>query len=868
MGRQRAMAGTWAVLLGLSSAGWAGENPPDAVPGAGPQAQRVIAGQPVYDRSGYFKWHFGEGYRKIWTSEFDAPILDLGTFAGGLTPVRQVGSMQSIGLALKGADGRSYTFRTLDKDPKRILPEQWRDSFPATLFQDQTTASHPGSPCIVPALAEAAGVPHTWPLIVFMPDEPALGSFREAFGGKPGTIDVYPTPAADGQAAFQGAVEIINTGELWQRWKKGEARVDANAMLRARLFDLFLGDWDRHNGQWRWMKLPGQDALVPLPEDRDQAFANFSGALMTIARSAQPKLVAWHDDYENLRGLLVQGREIDDWLLSGVSRTAFEEAGRDLQARLTDSVIESAVHRLPPEWFALGGAELIRDLRKRRDLLPQVATAFYESLARWVDVQGTDRDEVVTLTREADGSAVLELATAGEGGVPAAPYFSRRFLRGETKEVRVYLYGGNDRFTATGPRGGVPVRVSGGAGTERFDDSRSGGTRFYDVDAGEVQEGPGTSVTTREWKRVPYKKETPWMDKQDFGSLTLLQPLLWWEPDPGIVLSMGATRYTYGFRKQPYSSMQHVAVEYKTKRTAFGASYEADFRWARPGFATFIEAWVDGADNYNFYGAGNESPKISDEFNEADQRTFYLFPSLFAYENQRRTFWLALGPEAKFAKNRAADDTLVATEQPYGFGDFGQVGGRFRFELDTRGRTLAGMGSAGFAPGSKRSDTGLEGELDARLYPKAWDVEETFGVFTGWLTGYWQPASQLTLAARVGGQKNWGRYPWHESAFIGGSDSVRGYDRNRFAGDSSAYGNVQAMVGLFNLNLVLPLRVGVLGLVDTGRVWVEGESSDKWHSSAGGGIYVRLITTDLVAHALLAHGDEGTRVYANIGFGI
>jgi hemolysin activation/secretion protein len=120
----------------------------------------------------------------------------------------------------------------------------------------------------------------------------------------------------------------------------------------------------------------------------------------------------------------------------------------------------------------------------------------------------------------------------------------------------------------------------------------------------------------------------------------------------------------------------------------------------------------------------------------------------------------------------------------------------------------------------------------------------------------------------VGGQKIWGRYPWHESAFLGGSDTVRGYDRNRFAGDASAYANAQVMVNLFNLNLILPLRMGVLGLVDSGRVWVAGESSDKWHSSAGGGLFLRLLTTDLTVHGLLAVGDEGTRFYVNIGFGI
>ena len=836
---------------------------------AAAETQKVIAGRPEYDRSGYFKWHFGEGYRTLWTAPFDAPMLDLRTYAGGLTAVRKVGSMQSIGLALKGADGKAYTFRTLDKDPTKILPEAWRDSFPATIFQDQTTAGHPGGALMVPPMAEAAGVPHTNPVVVVMPDDPALGEFRETFGGKVGTIDEFPTPAAGAQTGFRGATEILSTAQLWERWKKGEARVDARSLLRARLFDLVIGDWDRHNGQWRWMRLPGNEALVALPEDRDQAFSNYSGALMVIARSAVPRLIAWRDDYDNLKGLVFQGREVDDWLLAGVERPAFEETARDIQVRLTDAVIEDGVRRLPPEWFAIDGERLIRDLKKRRDLLPQAAAAFYERLARWVDVQGTDQDDVATLTREAGGSVLLELSLAGAAGAAApAPYFRRRFLPRETDDVRIYLYGGADRFVASGPRGPLSVRVSGGDGRDRLDDSKSGGTRFYDVDPEEVAEGRGTDVSTRHWTRTTYKAETPWMEKPDFGSATFYQPLLWWEPDPGVVLSMGAARYGYGFRKQPYATLQRVAVEYKTKRQAFGASYTGDFRWARPGFTTLVELEADGAKNYNFYGIGNETVNVSDDFNEAHQKLFSAFPSLVAYENERRTLAFALGPEAKFSENAAEEGTLISTERPYGFDDFGQVGARARFRVDTRGRMLAGLGPAGFAPGSKRSDTGLKLDVEGRIYPKAWDVEETFGVTWGEVVGYWQVASPLTLAARAGGQKNWGRYPWHESAFIGGSDSVRGYDRNRFAGDSSFYTNGQVMLYLFNVNLILPMRFGVVGLADIGRVWVAGEGSDKWHPSAGGGFFLRVLTTDLTGHALIAHGDEGTKFYVNIGFGI
>src|SRR5262249_13677375 len=309
-------------------------------------------------------------------------------------------------------------------------------------------------------LAEAVHVPHTNPVIVYMPDDPSLGKYKETFGGKVGMVDEYPTAAGNGYAGFQGATEILSTRDLWERWRQGEGWIDTRALLPARLLDLFIGDWDRHNGQWRWMKVPGHEVFVPLPEDRDQAFANFSGAVMGLARSAQPKLVSWNDDYDNIPGLLVQGREVDDWLLNGLDRAAFEETAREMQGKLTDAVIESAVRQQPPAWFAVSGERLIHDLEKRRNLLPKAATAFYEKLSRVVDIQGTDQNDVARLPRADDGSAVLELSVADAPAGPANPYFRRRFLPKETKEVRLYLYGGADRFISTGPKGGVSVRVS------------------------------------------------------------------------------------------------------------------------------------------------------------------------------------------------------------------------------------------------------------------------------------------------------------------------------------------------------------------------------------------------------------------------
>jgi hypothetical protein len=63
----------------------------------------------------------------------------------------------------------------------------------------------------------------------------------------------------------------------------------------------------------------------------------------------------------------------------------------------------------------------------------------------------------------------------------------------------------------------------------------------------------------------------------------------------------------------------------------------------------------------------------------------------------------------------------------------------------------------------------------------------------------------------------------------------------RFAGDSSLYGGVEARAWLFTADVPpIPLRVGVLGFADVGRVWLEGESSDRWHLSGGGGVMLAM----------------------------
>src|SRR6266542_36956 len=300
------------------------------------------------------RW-FGAGYRDVWTTPFDAPVLDLSKEGGGLEPVRQVGGLQTAGLALRGADGKSYTFRSLHKEPERLLPPEWRNSWPAKLLRDATSATHPGAAVMLPVLARAAGIRSTQPRLVVMPDDPRLGQFRSAFANQIGTFEEYPTAAAAGRSGFEGATAIISTGELWSQWLQGpDNRIDSRAFLRARILDLFVENYDRRRSQWRWMRIPGRPVWEPLPEDPDMAFVRHNGLVVASMRARQPRLLEFSDAFaSNLEGPTSNAAEVDRWLLTDLEGPVFEQIARELQAVWTDDVIDRAVAQLPKEWRAL-----------------------------------------------------------------------------------------------------------------------------------------------------------------------------------------------------------------------------------------------------------------------------------------------------------------------------------------------------------------------------------------------------------------------------------------------------------------------------------------------------------------------------------
>ncbi len=853
-----------------------------AIPQEAPRTERVTAG-PEYGASGLHRAMLGASYRALWTTPIAAEVLDLAKEAGGLTPVRRVGGQQTKGLALTGNDGRSYTFRGVEKDPSNILPEELHTTFVEDLLRDQMAAQHPAGALITDELARAVGVPTIPVRLVVMPDDPALGEFRAEFKGLPGTFSRYPTAATAEHAGFEGATEIVDHLTLFAKLAESpDDRVAIREFLRVRLFDVLVSDFDRHRKQWRWLRRPGDPLWHPLPEDRDQAFARYEGLIVRAAAGFVPQIRTFGEKYDKILGLTYNGREQDRWLLAELPREAWHAEAKELQLALTDEVLERAARRMAPEWYPLDGPRLVAAMKKRRAALVKEADVFYQHLAEEVDVQATDASELARVARLPDGSVRVEVARLGSDGAAQAPYFQRLFLGRETDDVRLYMRGGDDRIEVEGTGGPITVRVVGGRGNDRLEAAKPGGVRYYDsLGDNHVAERSGTAWDRRPYTAPPGPAGAPWIPPRDWGRDNFFVPWTSYGSDIGFFVGGGVTTVGYGFRKHPWADQQTLRAGW-----AFGAKqprvdYRGEFHRVNSDVRLGLRAYWSGLEILRYYGFGNDTTaEEEDDFYKARQRQMVFSPSL--------TWPLAgsldvtLAPLVQYADTEDADtqdsETLVSEQSPYGSRTFGQVGAWARLRLDTRramNRTAGAkaalpsiFGAAGYPV------SGVYVEAIGTVFAKAWDVESTYGSVEGQAAGFWTAGSggRATFAIRAGSKHLFGTYPFHNAAAIGGGgffsglDAVRGLRPNRFIGDTAVYGNAELRLYLSRFFLALPGEWGLFGFGDVGRVWLEGESSDTWHPSWGGGLWIGLLSRANSVAFTFAKSDERTAFSIRAGF--
>jgi hypothetical protein len=802
----------------------------------------------------------GTTYRDLWGSTIRLPVLDLKNFAGGLTPLRRGGGNQTRSVRFQGADGHVYAFRSVNKWPALAYHPDLEGSFLARMIQDQVSSLVPGAPIFAAQLGGAVGIPHSVARMFVMPDDPNLGEFRQEFAGMVGTLEEFVDQVDEGQQPFANYTLIAETDAVLDTMRHdSRERVDTRAYLTARLFDLLIGDWDRHAGQWRWARQDrhGVGFWVPIARDRDYAMVDYDGLLLRFVRRIVPNTVGFTETYSDLDGLLMNARELDRRLLSELPKSVWDSTALALQAQIDDAAIDAALHALPGEFVVARGPEWIRILQSRRNQLPSVANGFFARIAEVPTIHATNEEESAEITRFGDGRVLVEVRNAEQN--PGAVYYSRIFAPGETVEIRLFLEDGDDRAVVRGEaEEGIVVHIVGGDGDDVLADSsrvshRGRWTYLHEADNNdEVTGGPQTFIDRRDYTEPdPVLRGLIRVPPKDFATAMSLRPTLGYSSTRGPIIGINWRRTERGFRWEPYHSRLGLTLRYAPRWTAFGLKADGDFYTLNPQVHITGEGLASAIETMRFYGFGNETTQSGRSSNYLVRRRMLSMEGL-ALHDFSQLVTLGAGAVARYSEYSAAASTPFGRLRPNHPEKVGRVG--------VQGALQVHDAEPEMDPGQKR----LGIEITSAYFPLASTDAGAFGN----LEAVAHAAVAVTDSARtrlnfrLGGKTVWGDYPVDEAAFLGGGESVRGFPEWRFAGDSMLFGSAEGITRLLRLPILMNWAVEAIVFGDVGRVFLSGEDSSKWHFTPGVGLGFRAL--DAAFTVRYAQGDKG-RLTVDLG---
>jgi predicted phosphodiesterase len=804
--------------------------------------------------SGYYmtsKFHqslFGTTYRQDWDTEIEVRNLNLSTEHGGLRPIKKGGGYSSNSLRLEAPDDKQYVLRSVQKGVVKVVPPKFRGTFVQNIFQDQISASQPYAALAVPPLAKAAGVYYTNPEIVYLENQPALGDFNEVFANDLYLYEERPAGDREDEESLGGSKKIVSYNAVLEALRTNHrATINQKQVLRSRIFDILLGDWDRHDDQWRWATFE-QDHngkkhtyYEPIPRDRDQVFFGYKGLVPSLTKLLSPELrkfVYWDYEIKNLKYLGYNARHFDRHFMNQMTRGDWVSTAQELQQSLTSEAIQESIDAMP-EPIARHQEQYYKPklVQRKKDLV-KYASEMYDFIAMYVDVVGTDKKELFEVIRNEDNTTQIRVIDLNKENEKTDTFYSRLIQSSETKEIRLYGLGGDDVFHIHGTQDhGSLIRIIGGKGDDEIlDNSKVNGIRRKTIVYDNELETESNLGSEAKYKAIKDASENDYDRKDFYYDATINIPLFAYNPDDGFVVTNSFSTKKYGWRKKPYKSSHQLLSRYAFGSQEFSMSYTGEFIEAlgNADFSLHLYTSIP-SDKENFFGLGNDRSFSLDDFEKFN---------IFRYEQTR----LGINPAVQFSSVNRVHKLKFGPYYEFTNLDDGQqkfIAELPLFESEKEKNNFVGikMDYSIFKLNDLVFPTnGLDFKISPSYNHNLSNTDLSFFRLQGHLVAYnFIPLPRpFVWATRISGGVNYGDYSFYQANFLGRTTGFRGFRENRVGGKSSFVWSNDLRMKLFKVNgKVLPFSLGVIGSYDIGRVWLENEVSvEGWHRAYGGGVWI------------------------------
>lgn len=820
------------------------------------------------EKSFPYRKMWGEHYRDIYGRKIEVPVLFIDTLPGNPVAISEGGGKQSRSLRIKNDDDHEYTLREVRKSALRFIQaniptnyvlEFMDNTIAERIVQDFYTTAHPYAPFAVNSIMEDLEIFHANPKLYYLPKQENLNIFNEDYGDKLYMLEEHVGDHNKEFFDFGNADDIISTSDLLLELRETKnIYVDEPAYIKARLADMLIGDWDRHEDQWRWAEFEENDSIKvykPIPRDRDQAFSKYDGLMVRLLKFGFPEMRAmqtFEADLKDVKWFNKSAFSLDKAFIRNATWQDWKEQVEYIQQNLTDEEIEAAFATLPEDVQDESIESIKASLKARRDNLEGIAKRYYDYLIKFDVITATEEDDEIEILRKPGG--ITEITVKGGDGSE----FSREYNFAETKEIWVYGLEGEDTFTSSGKGNNlIKLKLIGGKNNDTYSLENTRRTKVYDYRSKKNSlEKTGSKLLTDSYEINNYdpnkKKRTT----------NVLFPSIGFDPDAGFKVGVRNTFTTYNLVRNPFTAQHNVSLNYFFATDGFSAEYYGEFAHIFPNWNFGLDAKYTSP-NYtlNYFGTGNSSSydeeAVDLDYNRVRIQQFAVAPSLINNNNRGSRFEL-----------KAMFESLETAYDENAF-----IGLAFDPEDDVFNQQLY-------------AGTEVSYQYLNQNNPAFPSRGLNFNVTTGYKTnideynnqfGYLKPSLSInyplhssgiaTIASKVGSEMIFGdNYEFYHAATLGGNYSLRGYRNERFNGKSSFYHSTDVRVGLSQIRTnFIPLRFGISGGFDYGRVWSEVPESNEWHSNYGGSFFINGFNA-LTANIGYYIGDDGDRVMFSLGF--
>ncbi|MBF4487250.1 metallophosphoesterase [Flavobacterium sp. CSZ] len=819
-------------------------------------------------KSIFHKFLFGNHYRKYYSLPIEAKTATLDTLMGGLKPIREGGGHQSVSLRVSDPKGREYVMRALKKSATVFLQSvafkdqyvvnDFEDTYAENFLFDFYTTSHPYTTFAIGSMADQIGLPHTNPVLYYIPKQNGLKEFNSNFGDQLYMVEERPADNHLDAKNFGNPTDIISTEDMMKNLHKDEKySVDEDAYMKARLFDMLIGDWDRHSDQWRWAEhKKGNKVLYePIPRDRDQAFVKYDGTLLSLLMNipALRHMRTFKNKIDNVKWLNREPYPMDLAFLRTAEEKDWIAQAKYIQENLSDSDIDKAFKNLPKEVQDATIEDIKKKLKNRKKDLQKYASEYFDVLSHTVMIAGTDKKDKFVINHNAKKSIEIQVFRVKKEGDELV--YTKTVTDSKTKNLWIYGLDDNDVFEVKGnQKSNIKIRLIGGQNNDTYNIENGKKVIVYDFKSKENTYN--LDAKTRTQLTDDYDVNLYNYEKPKYNVVSGL-PNIGFNPDDGVKVGINLNYTVNNFKQNPYTQRHVLNAFYYFATGGLEFNYVAHF----PGL---LGKWViDVESQYttpnfavNYFGYGNESVNNTEEFgmdyNRVRIQKFNLYGAIRHVGRYGSEF--SIQPMLQQMRVEETDNRYIDTPNiinPIVFDS--QVYGGAKIKYLFKNADFAAKPTLGVA--FMASATWLS-NLD--------NTKQNFPTIESFLgfTHKIDHNGNLVLATILKGKAILNNnYEFYQGATLGGDTDLRGYRNERFLGSSyfSQSTDLRLSIGKIR-KTIAPLTYGILGGFDYGRVWLDGENSRKWHQDYGGGIWMNAINVLTARVSYFKSPDEEGRV--------